>query len=101
MAKEYAKSFYKSRPWRCLREYIYVSRHGICELCGMPGDEVHHIIPITPSNINDINITLNEKNLILLCRKCHRKQHKEKERYTFNENGDVIPPHSGKKHQNT
>lgn len=71
MALDYAKSFYNSKKWKDLRLYICQSRHYTCEECGDYGDQVHHIIEITPNNINDPNITLNEDNLQLLCEECH------------------------------
>ena len=94
MAKEYSKWFYNSSKWRKLREYVCVSRHYICEECGEYGDQVHHIIEITPKNINDPSITLNEDNLQLLCEECHNK--KRKKESDINDglifvNGDLIP----------
>lgn len=51
MAKEYAKSFYKSKEWiKCRNSYITFV-HGLCERCGKPGKIVHHKKKITPMNI--------------------------------------------------
>ena len=65
----------------CLRKGIYT-----------PADEVHHIIPLTPENINDESISLNMENLVSLCRDCHEQRHKQNrsERYIVNELGRVI-----------
>lgn len=71
MSKAYAKPFYRSKEWKKCREAYYNSQSGICELCGKPGDEVHHKTFITPANIHDSNITLNWDNLQLLCKSCH------------------------------
>lgn len=98
MAKDYSKWFYNSTKWRKLREYICVSRNHTCEECGEYGDQVHHIIEITPDNINDTSITLNEKNLQLLCKECHDKKRKTENEVNdgleFDINGDLIPSHS-------
>lgn len=71
MALDYSKPFYNSKKWKDLRLYVCESRHWTCEECGDYGDQVHHIIEITPNNINDPDVTLNENNLQLLCEECH------------------------------
>lgn len=76
--------------------------HYECVLCGNVAEEVHHKIWLTPSNINDTNITLNPLNLICLCRDCHMKQHRRQEipeKYCFDANGmlverKIVPPPS-------
>ena len=103
MAKEYSKSFYKSKEWiKCRNSYITFV-HGLCECCGKPGKIVHHKKKITPMNINDPDITLNYDNLEYLCLDCHNKEHnieREKKSITraglqFNEKGEliqIVPP---------
>lgn len=76
MAKEYAKSFYKSKAWQRCRDEYAKSVNWLCEDCleqGIykPGEIVHHMIEITPENINDPMVTLNWDNLRLVCRECH------------------------------
>ena len=99
----FADWFYKSPPWMAVRNAYLAQRikvdGGMCECCGaVPGVEVHHKIHLTPVNIHDPQIALNPDNLILLCFKCHRRQHRhkfayeKKERYSFDEFGNVIPP---------
>ena len=39
------------------------------------GTEVHHIIYLTPENVTDPEISLNQDNLLLLCNECHNKKH--------------------------
>lgn len=94
MAREFSKSFYKTKEWKKIREYIFNKYHGLCVECGKPGQEVHHKEFLTPDNINDFYITLGEDNLILLCKKCHHNRHHKKETtrvgLTFNENGELI-----------
>ena len=56
-----------------------------------PAEEVHHIEPLTPENINSPSISLNTDNLISLCRECHKKRHgaKQNDRYEVDELGRV------------
>ena len=56
-----------------------------------PAEEVHHIEPLTPENINSPSISLNPDNLISLCRECHKKRHgaKQSDRYEVDELGRV------------
>lgn len=87
MSKEFAYSFYHSGSWKKQREYIKAVRFGLCERClkrGVfkKGEIVHHKIHLTPENINNKDVTLNEKNLELLCRDCHAEEHKD-ERDTY------------------
>ena len=71
MAKSFSRKFYNSSAWIKTSRAFKNSKFGICEKCGNPGEEVHHIIALTPDNINDPNVTLNWDNLMLLCRSCH------------------------------
>lgn len=112
MAKDFAEKFYGSRAWKACREEYRKKQHGLCESClskGIfkPGVIVHHIIELTPSNIDNPEVTLNHDNLKLLCRECHdeahgmelgwravnakRKAQKLSERrYIIDENGKVL-----------
>ena len=86
--------FYHSTKWRKLRKFIVESRRGICEKCGKPGAEVHHKIPISIYNVNDISISLNPDNLELLCKACHDKERTKhfdvRSDVAFDENGNMI-----------
>lgn len=99
MAKEYAKSFYNSSAWKKCRNGFMKSKNYICERCGGTAYIVHHKKHITPSNINDMNITLNWDNLQALCLDCHNVVHGNGEAtikgVSFDEKGDLIyiPPH--------
>lgn len=77
MAREFSKGFYKSKAWQDTRKYIFDKYNGICQKCGEPGEEVHHIIFLRPSNIDDPDIALGEDNLILLCKNCHSLEHQK------------------------
>ena len=80
MAKPYARQFYSSKAWQDCRNEYAKKVHHLCENClrqGIykPGEIVHHRIEISPLNIDKPEITLNHKNLELLCRECHAMMH--------------------------
>lgn len=104
MAKEFAKAFYKSTEWQKVREYTLMRDKYLCKNCGMPAEEVHHIIHLTPENISNPGIALNPMNLMSLCRACHFEEHKQDKadgirkkngipeyEYEFDENGVIMP----------
>lgn len=98
--KDYAEKFYKSKQWRDVRRYIIERDLGLCCRCGKPGNIVHHKVYITPENINDPDITLNEDNLETLCEVCHNQEHKRgyctADGLRFDSNGNLIQVSSGK-----
>lgn len=112
MAREFARDFYSSARWQSCRSEYAEKVHHLCENClrkGLlvPGEIVHHKIPLTPSNINNPEITLNHLNLEMLCRNCHAEEHDTRSswskvnakrrqakaaerRYIINKDGSVI-----------
>lgn len=98
MAKAWAKAFYNSIVWQKQRLYILKRDNYICTEAGCHNvaTEVHHIIELNESNINDINICLNENNLRSLCHDCHTRITNEMKSnsilplITFDENGFPI-----------
>ena len=76
MAREFSKSFYNSKEWKAVREFCLLRDHYACVKCGAPAEEVHHIIKLTPENILNTDICLNQDNLVSLCRECHFNEHK-------------------------
>lgn len=92
--KAFAKAFYESPAWRQTRAYILKRDAGLCVHCGAPGVIVHHIKEITPRNINDVMITLNENNLETVCRTCHAIIHEGTppiaDGLTFDKDGNII-----------
>lgn len=101
MAREFAEKFYHSPEWAaCRRAYIaerVAADGGLCEDCREElGEEVHHMIWLSPRNIDDQDITLNHKRLRLLCHVCHTRRHSKPTdrelRYVFDTQGQPIPP---------
>lgn len=80
MSREFAKLFYDSVEWESCRKAYMSSVGGLCERClakGLitPAKIVHHKQHLTPSNINDPNITTGFSNLEALCWDCHAEEH--------------------------
>lgn len=99
MAKDYARSFYKSAAWLKSRRGYIDSVGGLCERCRskgrfIPGKIVHHKDYITEGNIDDVSITLDWNNFEYLCQDCHNLEHHAneliEEGLTFNENGNLV-----------
>lgn len=95
------KAFYHSAAWKNTRRNYKQSVGGLCERClakGMivPADIVHHKIPLTDENVNDLSISLSWDNLQALCRQCHAEVHDDMyaertgRRYKINSNGHVV-----------
>lgn len=94
--KPYAAAFYSSTAWKRCREAYRERVGGLCEEClrrGIytPAEIIHHIVEITPENINDPAVTLNFDNLRAVCRECHAKEHGARpRRYKVDALGRVI-----------
>lgn len=71
----WAERFYNSTAWKKCREAYKAMVHYQCEMCGGVGEIVHHKDTLTPDNISNPDVTLNFRNLRLLCRKCHGSMH--------------------------
>jgi 5-methylcytosine-specific restriction endonuclease McrA len=92
--------FYKSKEWENVRKYCLMRDNYLCQHCGRPASDVHHIKHLTEDNIWDPSIALNPDNLVSLCWKCHRDEHKaddgmgrlsqESNPYTFDANGYLV-----------
>jgi 5-methylcytosine-specific restriction endonuclease McrA len=83
--------FYKSVAWQVAREIKMREANGKCERCCTLGEEVHHKIRLTVQNVTKPEISLNQENLELLCKKCHNKEHKRfSKSQQFDEDGNLI-----------
>ena len=80
MAKEWAAKFYKGKAWRECRTSYIASVFYLCESCKKkgiikPGKILHHTCYLTPSNIDDPNVSLNHSLLRFDCQECHNREH--------------------------
>ena len=85
--------FYNSLSWFKARDYKLQEQGFKCEKCDDIAVTVHHIIPLSDNNYNDIDVRLGNDNLMSICKKCHRNIHREldgKRVIEFDENGDLI-----------
>lgn len=78
--KEFARQFYKSKQWQDTRRSYLSSVHGLCERCEkkgliVPAKLVHHKQYLRATNIDDVSITLDWRNLEALCQDCHAWEH--------------------------
>lgn len=103
--RDFAKAFYLSKAWRQTREYIFKRDCGLCVRCGSPGEIVHHKKHLTPKNINNPAISLNEDNLELLCRECHAIEHDgtpvTDSKLMFDKNGNLVRRERNREHECT
>lgn len=95
MAKDYSRAFYNSKAWKECRKQVLRRDLYTCAYCYGRASEVHHVIELTPQNINDMSIALNPDNLLSLCHSCHDKITKGytgdiQEGYVFDDDGQVI-----------
>ena len=87
------RRFYRSDKWKVARAIKIASAGGLCEKCGAIGTEVHHKIHLTPDNVSDPEISMNQDNLMLLCNECHNKEHgrfEGKKEYEFDSDGNMV-----------
>lgn len=85
--------FYRSDKWKIARAMKIASAGGRCEMCGGIGAEVHHKVHLTPENVADPEVSINQDNLMLLCSECHNKVHGRFEgsgKYGFDEDGNLV-----------
>lgn len=108
MSREFSRALYHSKAWQKVREaYMRKPKRTpngtvpplMCERCFeagrlRPAEIVHHIVWLTPDNVNDPSVTLDERNLMRVCRDCHAEIHypdEFRQRVAFDENGRVVP----------
>jgi 5-methylcytosine-specific restriction endonuclease McrA len=88
------QSLYNSNLWKKITQTVRKERGHLCERCGMLGEIVHHIEPLTEENMHDYKIAYGLDNLMLVCRKCHKEIHDELEgkpkRIEFDSDGNLI-----------
>lgn len=85
------KDFYNSKLWKKVKKSVWIKQNLLCAECHKPvyvdglsewlpkekrrTGIVHHKIWLDNQNINDDNITINEENLVGVCKECHEKIH--------------------------
>lgn len=89
MAKDWAKSFYRSQAWQAIRLRALMRDGYTCRVCGARATEIDHIIELTPENISNQDISLNLANLQSLCHDCHTRKTKA-DKYIY-AGGDCPP----------
>lgn len=99
--KEFAKRFYGGGRWKETRRAFIAERMaadgGLCQICRERlGYIVHHVVELTPENINDASIAHAFGNLRYVCLECHNKEHgyftDGTRAVSFDAEGNVIPP---------
>lgn len=85
-------NFYRSSEWETLRKSLMLERvdsNGdvICEHCHKPIVKAydcigHHKTPLTESNVNNYDVSLNPDNVALVHHKCHNEIHNRFGTYT-------------------
>lgn len=78
---EVLKKFYKSKKWQDFRAWYISKNKPICKVCNRfiasaHNITLHHVIELDEINVKDYQISLNEKNIMLLCSGCHNNLHK-------------------------
>lgn len=70
-----AHPFYGSAKWKKVRREYLKTKHYICEICGKPAEQVHHIDPLREEDYYvNYEKCYGFDNLMALCRDCHNKQ---------------------------
>ncbi len=92
--------FYCSKPWRDLSYKLKVDAGGKCNRCNnvlLDFSKLigHHKIKLTDDNVDNTEISLNPKNIEIICLNCHNKEHR---RFGHKQNVYIIwgSPLSGK-----
>jgi len=95
MAREWARPIYNSARWQAARREALRRDQYTCQACGGRAEEVHHIIELTPDNINDDAVVYGLDNLQSLCFRCHqietRGSTETVDGFVFDEHGQLVP----------
>jgi len=101
VAKDFARHLYASKAWRECRTSYIASVYNLCETCKKkgvvkPGKILHHLVYLSPENIDDPNVSLNHDLLRYDCQECHTREHlgdhleAVREGLMFDSNGDLV-----------
>lgn len=95
------QTFYSSQEWQAFRMLVIAERGLRCEHCGKlvaRSSELtlHHKTELTPENVQDVNISLNPDNIMVVHHECHNEIHR---RFGYQPGGGVYivygPPLAG------
>ncbi|MHB1654139.1 MAG: HNH endonuclease [Desulfitobacteriaceae bacterium] len=86
------RTFYASTAWTKCRDAFFNAKFELCESCGAHGQIVHHIQPISASDVRTNPAKCyGWDNLKLLCRVCHELHHRKRsDGLSFDANGDIV-----------
>ena len=105
------KLFYNSKLWKSVRRSVWIKQNLLCAVCHKPvyvdgiseylpkesrrTGIVHHKIWLDNNNIENDDITINENNLIGVCKECHENIHHAnmscRKDMMFDEDGNIKP----------
>lgn len=79
-ARDPVHRFYSTQQWQKARNAYWKSVGGLCEEClkkGLctPAEQVHHIKPLRPEDLDNPALTTGFNNLQALCARCHEEKH--------------------------
>ena len=74
--RNFLRHIYNNKKWKSLRNE-YIAEHPLCECCGEPAMQVHHIKRFsTGRNKKEIEkLAYDKNNLMSLCKHCHISKH--------------------------
>ena len=104
------KDFYQSKVWKLVKRNVWLKQSCLCAECHKPvyvdgiseyipkeqrrTGIVHHKIWLDDSNVYDENISLNEDNLVGICKECHEREHHKdmstRNDVMFDDDGNLI-----------
>ena len=104
------EEFYNSKVWKQVRKNIWLKQNCLCAICHRPvyvdgiseyipkeyrrRGIVHHKEFLNESNIYNDYVTLNEDNLIGVCKDCHEELHHQdistRKEYVFDDDGNFV-----------
>jgi hypothetical protein len=73
----FRQSLYASYEWGQFALFVFRRDQGNCQVCGGKGKDIHHIIPLRRAPM----LIMDPANVILLCKKCHKKMQGKERRW--------------------
>lgn len=57
------------------RTITIIRENSRCGICGKLDEEVYHKIKLTPNNVTNLEVSVNQNNLMLLFKECPNREH--------------------------